>query len=118
MNGMILVSSPQRDIWAVAPQGRIDSAAARSVEDALNGLLEEGRARIVVDFADVTYMASAGLRVLILALRRARKLGGDVHLAAVQPGVSEVLSMAGLDTMFSAHATVATAVAALQSAGG
>jgi anti-anti-sigma factor len=117
MNGMIVVSSPQQDIWAVAPQGRIDSAAARSVEDALNGLLDEGRSRIIVDFADVSYMASAGLRVLILSLRRARKLGGDVHLAAVTPEVREVLNMAGLHTLFTFQPSVGAAVRSLQSHG-
>lgn len=108
---MILVSSPSENIWVVSAQGRVDSAASRSVEDALNGLLDEGRARIVVDFTDVSYMASAGLRILILSLKRARKLGGDMYFAAVQPGVQEVLSMAGLDSMFSIYPSVAEAVA-------
>ncbi|MGQ0602409.1 MAG: STAS domain-containing protein [Anaerolineales bacterium] len=115
---MILVSSPQPDIWAIAPQGRIDSAAAGALQDALDGLLSEGRSRIVIDFADVSYMASAGLRVLILSLRRARKLGGDMHLAAIPSGVGEVLSMAGLETMFTFQPTVAEAIRSLQSPAG
>jgi anti-sigma B factor antagonist len=111
---MIQVSFLENDIWSVAPQGRIDSAAARSVEDAFAGLFDEGHQRIVVDCSEVAYMASAGLRVLMIGLRRARSVGGDVCLAAVGPSVLQALKMSGLDKLFVIHATVPEAAQSLQ----
>lgn len=111
---MILVSSPEEDIWVVAPEGRIDLTAAGSIEESLNGLISEGRAHIVIDFAGVTYMASAGLRVLILALRRVRNLGGDMRLAAASANVQQVLKMSGMETLFGVHETVPHAISALK----
>lgn len=111
---MILVSSPEENIWVVAPEGRVDLSAAGSIEESLNGLLSEGRAHIVVDFSGVSYMASAGLRVLILALRRARNLGGDMRLAAASSNVQQVLKMSGMETLFGVHETVAEAISVLK----
>jgi anti-anti-sigma factor len=111
---MILVSPVANDIWIVAPDGRLDLTAAGELEEALTGLLNEGRARLVMDCSTVTYIASAGLRVLVIALRRARNLNGDFHLAGVPSSVQQVLRMSGLDTVFTAYPTLAEAVAALQ----
>jgi anti-anti-sigma factor len=111
---MIQVTFLQDDIWSVAPQGRIDSAAARSVEEAFNGLFDEGHNQIVVDCAGVAYMASAGLRVLMIGLRRARTVGGDVRLAAVGPHVLQAFKMSGLDKLFTMYDTVPDAVQGLR----
>jgi anti-anti-sigma factor len=114
---MIQVTFLENNVWSVAPQGRIDSAAARSVEDAFSGLLEDGHKQIVVDCSGVVYMASAGLRVLMIGLRRARLVGGDVCLAAVGPSVMQALKMSGLDKLFAIHATVPEAAVSLAKPG-
>lgn len=112
---MILVSPVANDIWVVAPEGRLDLTAAGELEETLTGLLNEGRSRLVMDCSTVTYIASAGLRVLVIALHRARNLKGDFHLAGVHSGVRQVLRMSGLEAVFTVHPTLADAVAALQS---
>lgn len=111
---MIQVTFLEDGIWSLAPEGRIDTAAARSVEDAFGGLLDDGHHRIVVDCSGVAYMASAGLRVLMIGLRRARSLGGDVCLAAVAPNVMQAFRMSGLDKLFAIHATVDEAVQSIK----
>jgi anti-anti-sigma factor len=111
---MILVSPVANDIWVVAPDGRLDLTAAGELEETLTGLLNEGRSRLVMDCSTVTYIASAGLRVLVIALRRARNLNGDFHLASVPNGVQQVLRMSGLEAVFTIHPTLAEAVAAMQ----
>jgi anti-sigma B factor antagonist len=111
---MIQVTYLEDDVWSVAPDGRIDTAAARSFEDAFNGLLDEGHSRIVVDCSGIAYMASAGLRVLMIGLRRARGLGGDVCLAAVGPTVMQSFKMSGLDKLFAVHETVPAAVQSIR----
>lgn len=107
---MIQVTSLNPDVWSIAPQGRIDSAGARSIEEAFANLFEQGAALFVVDFSEVSYMASAGLRVLMISLKRAKQTNGDVRLAALNPRVKETLRMSGLDTLFAFHDTVDEAV--------
>ncbi len=109
------VFSEDETIWTLAPHGRLDLPAARAMEDALNDLADAGHARVIVDFSDVVYVASAGLKVLLAALRRARLLQGDVRLSAMSDHVREVFEMAGFDQVFAIHPTAADAVASFKS---
>ena len=102
------------DIWAVKPEGRINVPTARSMEDALNGLFDEGHTRVVVDFTEASYITSLGLKTLLVAQRRARALGGDVHLAALGPRMQEIFEMAGFEQVFTVHANTAEAVEGLK----
>ena len=104
------------DVWAVTPAGRIDVAAARALEDAINGLLDQGHGRVVVDLSETIYISSGGLRVLFLALRRARTFGGDLHLAAMGDNVREIFRVAGFDALFAIHPSAAEAAQSLRAA--
>ncbi len=99
------------DIWVVTPGGRVDSATARVMEESILQLIGEGRHRLIVDFSDVPYMASAGLRALILAQRKAQAAGGGIRLVNASPTVRELFEIAGLTEMFTLYASRAEAAA-------
>lgn len=89
----------QEPVTVVAVRGSIDSLTADQLTQALGAELDAGRSRLVADFSGVQYTSSAGLRALLITLKSARKLGGDFRLAAVQPGVLNVLSMSGFTNL-------------------
>lgn len=109
----IRVVKINQDIWSIALEGRVDSAVARAVEEAFNSLWESGHHRVVVDFTDATYLASAGIRVLIMAQRRVQAVGGGVQLAAASTHVEDIMRMAGLEQMFVFNKTVGEALGRL-----
>ncbi|WP_420645204.1 STAS domain-containing protein [Candidatus Leptofilum sp.] len=84
----------------VTVSGRIDSSNAAEFEGGLKQLTGTGRSNLVLNLAGVTYMSSAGLRTLVSTLKECKRGGGDVRLAAPSERVSEVLSLAGLDSLF------------------
>ena len=96
----------------VAPKGRLDSATAPALDAKLTALLRGGD-RIVADFANVHYVSSAGLRVLLKATRCAREAGGAFAIAAPQKMVLEVLELGGFDRILPIRPTVEEAAAAL-----
>lgn len=96
----------------VAAERRLDSATAPAAEAALLSLMDAA-ARVVLDLSAVTYISSAGLRVLLLAARRARAGGGRFALAAPQPAVREVLDVSAFARIMPIHPTRAAAVASL-----
>ncbi len=49
----------------------------------------------MLDFGKMTYMSSAGLRVLLLTHRRAEHSGGRIVLTRLSPEVREVMSATG-----------------------
>jgi anti-anti-sigma factor len=85
----------------VAPQGRVDAVAAPDLETKLEALLEQGDVRIVVDMAQVSYISSSGLKVLLATLRQARQQQGQLILCDLQPRVAAIFEMAGFDQVFS-----------------
>ncbi len=90
--------------------GRIDSSNAEQVDATFKEIIENGRVNIVVDLSEVNYMSSAGLRALVSALRECKQRRGDVRLANISERVQEVLSLAGLDSLFESFADVTNAV--------
>src|SRR5579859_6616316 len=90
--------------------GRIDSSNATQLGDALNGQIEAGRHQLVVDLSRVDYVSSAGLREMVAALKRAKASNGDLRLATPSPRVTEVLTLAGLDSIFQIFPTQVEAV--------
>jgi len=84
----------------VRPRGRLEAASAPTLQARLAELLAQGQTRIVVDMADVTYTSSSGLKVLLSALRQARRQRGELVLSNVQPKVISILEMVGFDRVF------------------
>lgn len=75
--------------------GRVDGATAPQFETALLGLFAEGSERVLLDLSALDYVSSAGLRVILMAAKKARARQGRLVLCALQPQVDEVFQMSG-----------------------
>lgn len=94
----------------VKASGRIDSSNAAQFDTVLKDVLAEGHANIVLNLADISYMSSAGLRAIVAAHRECTKKKGTLVLAMPSERVSEVFSLAGLDSIFTVYDDVTAAV--------
>lgn len=109
---MEISAKPEGSVTIVSIVGNLDVATSPQVNEFLSGQLKTGHAKMVVDFGQLAYLSSAGLRVLLTAVKEARRQGGDLRLAAVQSEeVSKVLRMSGFSNIFKVYADLATAVA-------
>ena len=66
--------------------------------------LPDNVADVVIDLAHVSYIASAGLRVLVATDKLAVKRGGAMHLLNPVDDVMNVLEMTGLSDVFDIEA--------------
>lgn len=100
-------------IVVVAPQGRIDSNTSAKLERKLLALLEQASRGIVIDFAAVDYISSAGLRVVLVLAKRLR--GGSAALVLCQLNglIQDVFKMSGFNKVLAIVATRAEALAKL-----
>ena len=112
---MVLSSARHGDVVVVSPRGRIDHASAEGFKTALGPYLAQaGPGRpVVLDLAGVEYIASVGLRVLMLASRQARAQGGTILVAALQPLVREIFEISKFTMVFPCFPSVADALADL-----
>jgi anti-sigma B factor antagonist len=81
--------------------------------DAVNDLIDHGRLKLVVDLADVSYIDSAGIGVLIGRYLSVRRRNGDMKLANLTNRSRRVMTITHLLTVFEAYDSVDDAVKAL-----
>ncbi len=91
-------------------EGRLDSSTSSTLEKKLISMIEDGGKDIILDFTDMDYISSAGLRVLLMAAKMVGKVGGRVVLAALSSNVKEVFDIAGFTNIFTIFASLEEAI--------
>ena len=86
----------------VTVAGRVDSSTAPELEKVLLGLIQSGQKNIVVNLSGTDFISSAGLKALLSALMKVRKMipSGDVVIAEIQPSLRESFDLVGFDRLF------------------
>lgn len=107
---MDIIVSQVDTVTIVAVSGSVDSLNADQFTESFAVNVREGRVRLVADLSAVSYTSSAGLRSLLGAVKDSRRLGGDLRIAAAQPGVQRILSLSGFTSIIKIFDDVATAV--------
>lgn len=77
----------------VVMAGRLDATQCDAALQFLSGLPDPR----VVDLARLEYIASAGLRVLLITQKRVRAGGGGLALVNVNPPIHDIFRYAGFD---------------------
>lgn len=103
---MKVTASQSGDTVIAAVSGRVDSVNATSFEQELSKAMEGGSSRLVVDCGELSYISSAGLRILLLAVKKTRAQGGGVALCQVQDHVREVLEVSGFTRIMTVRDTI------------
>lgn len=92
--------------------GEVDHANAPTLTHELLDLIESGKSNLVLNFQDVTYISSAGLRALIAAQTQARQESppGKIVLSELSPVSQRTLELVGFQHLFEFYETDAQAV--------
>ena len=94
------------DLYMFSVHGDLDAAGGLAVKDDLESYTAARPARCIIDLSDVPYMSSYGLRVLLSIAKILQEGGGELHLAAPNERVTDVLTTSGYDTLFPVHKTL------------
>lgn len=94
----------------VAISGSVDGLSADTLESTLREHVEAGHTRMVADLGEVEYTSSAGLRALLATVKEARRRGGDLRLASLQPNVRKILELSGFTSILKVYDGVDDAV--------
>ncbi|HEY3872988.1 MAG TPA: STAS domain-containing protein [Actinocrinis sp.] len=106
---------PEGAYAVVEARGELDVYTAGSLRSALTELDAAGRNLLAVDMAEVTFMDSSGLGVLIGGVKRARACGGALVLAATPDSIRRTLRITGVLRVMPVFDTVPTALCHLGS---
>lgn len=81
--------------------GALDADNSHELKDRLVDVIDgQGNRRLVVDLRATTFIDSTGFSVLVGALKRMQKNGGELVLSAPTSDVSAAFGSSGLDKVF------------------
>lgn len=93
-------------------KGRLDSKTSEAFEQQLLAAIKTGPQKVLLDFSQLDYISSAGLRVLLLATRALQEKQGAMALCALKPALKNVFDIAGFSQFFPIHASLEEAASA------
>jgi len=94
---MDVIKKHENETTILNIQGKVDSVSAPQLEEILLPTFNEAE-QVILDFSEVTYVTSAGLRVLITGHEAAQARGASMTLRHVSEDVMEVLDMTGFSS--------------------
>jgi anti-sigma B factor antagonist len=97
--------------------GRMDAAGVQEIELKFTGHTATKKAFVLVDLSRVSFLASIGIRTLVVNAKALRQRGGSMALLSPQPLVADVLKTAGIDVVIPTFADLGLALGALRAAG-
>ncbi len=109
----------EMQVTEIAPQtirvtltGRLDMAGAEKIDLGFSAVAGANR-RIMVDLSAVTFLASIGIRTLLVGAKTVLRRGGKLVLLNPLPDVEEVLEVTGVTDLMPVARNEAAALAAL-----
>ena len=79
-------------------EGRVDTNTSAQLQGEILRAFQGAR-QLTLDFSQVSYISSAGLRALLIGQKTARTKGASMELLHVQPAVMKVLQLSGFDSI-------------------
>ena len=86
-------------ILGIDLSGRMDIVGTQQIDLKFSVLTSTRRAQILVDLSNVTFIASIGIRTLIVSAKAQKLLGCSMVLYKPNNQVEEVLRATGIDTI-------------------
>jgi len=93
-------------------EGEIDLHVSPALTQSLNAMTEKKPERMVIDLSRATYIDSAGLAALILAMQTVQAYGGRFFLTGLHETMRSIFEISRLDQVFQIFPDVDAALAA------
>ena len=93
--------------------GRIDGSNALELQDKVLEAAGECESSVVLDLADLEYISSAGLRVMLLLAKKLKSKKAQLVMCSVKGAVEDVLTISGFNAIISIYTDKASALEAI-----
>jgi anti-anti-sigma factor len=90
--------------------GKLDLMGAQTIDPRLGAIANRGK-HVIIDLENVTFLASMGIRSLVMAAKTAQLKGRCLIVAGPSAEVEQVLIASGLDSLIPLATTVEAAIA-------
>lgn len=81
-------------------KGRIDTVHSGDLEKEVNQLFDSGEQQLIFNCEGMNYISSSGLRVFLVAQKKAKAINGKLFLSNMQPAIQEIFRISGFSNLF------------------
>ena len=92
-------------VQIVAFEGNLDTNTSPDAEKKINELIDGGAQKLLVNFEQLNFIASSGLRVLLATVKKLNTSGGALRICSLNATVQEVFDISGFVTILSVKST-------------
>ena len=108
------VSMERRDgVTILRLSGRVDGTNAGGLAESSAEHIDAGEAALLLDLGGLTYISSAGLRVLLLAARKMQARSGKALFCGLSEQIAQVFEVSGFNNVLSVYGSQDEALATL-----
>ncbi|HSG16741.1 MAG TPA: STAS domain-containing protein [Anaerolineae bacterium] len=109
---MLDIEHEKKDaVTVVYFMGKMDTRTSPEAEKYVNGLLDEGETNVLMNFEDLDFISSTGLRVILSTGKKLMASNGKLTMCSPNITVNDVLKMSGFNQMFGVFETEEEALA-------
>ena len=105
------------EVTLIYPKGNINAHTVRLFEGEIRRAVQQRRFKIVVNCAELLYIASAGLGSLMGAIEEIHENGGDLRLAELNETVRNIFEILGFNHLYRIFPTEMEAILSFRAAG-
>ena len=96
---MNITTRDEGDTTVVMLNGKLDTNTTPAAESEINALIDAGASKLLVNFEQLSYISSSGLRLLLATAKRLKGNGGDLQVCSLNEMATEVFEISGFSTI-------------------
>jgi len=83
------------EVVVVHIEGRLDAASSPQLEKQINGVIDAGHFKVILDCTNLDYLSSAGMRLMLSVFKKLKGVEGKLVACNLKDEVMNVIKMAG-----------------------
>jgi anti-sigma B factor antagonist len=95
----------ESDTKIIMLQGKLDTNSTPDVESEINSLLDSGANKLLINFEQLSYISSTGLRLLLATAKRLQSSEGDLRVCSLNEMATEVFELSGFTSIINVFAS-------------
>ncbi len=105
IKGLTIQAEQLKGMLVVKPEGRVDGSNSLEFQKTVGAQIGENLTGLVLDLVHLTYISSAGLRVILLTAQQLQKQSVKFGVCSLSEPISEVFQISGFDKIISIYST-------------
>jgi anti-anti-sigma factor len=96
---LMVTSYENAGVTFVMMKGSLAATTAEQGNKEMKKIVDAGAKKVVLNLADVSYISSGGIRVIMMAYKLLNNVQGQIKIAAAKGMVKEALQASGFDLL-------------------